>query len=371
MLSLLSLLTVFSAESIKASALSGGRWLSTSESLQVFGASFEVTYYNGSDYVQTIASYTDGTRTLQSAAGEIPAGVECLQYTAPVVDLSHNPEYITCDIRPLYSVFGTTQIHTAVFAYCTTPVSTPPYQSPDWRWLVSGSEQVFHGTNTNNVLDTCYVASDMCIYVNADISSQSTFTASSERVTFVAPLSVYNGKLYFYLAPVYVSNDASASNGTTTTTTSGGSGGSSPDMSETNGLLGSLLDLIRGIPAAIAHIFIPTAEELTEWRESIAELLEDTFGDIPALHDQLETAIDNIIGVNATESITFPGISPPGVGEIVPPQAVSLRPAGFDSLFTMIRFAVDIICTIWVFNMLQDKMKAFLVGETVVCEIGD
>ena len=98
---------LFSDLPVEAHALTGGRLMDTNEALQVFGSSFGVTSYNGTEYVTTTATYTNGTRTLQNDVGQYPAGAACLQYTAPVVNLNHNPEYITLDIKPEYSIFNT------------------------------------------------------------------------------------------------------------------------------------------------------------------------------------------------------------------------------------------------------------------------
>ena len=261
-------LFLFSDLHLHAHALSGGRLMDTTEALQVFGSTFEITYYNGSDYVSSTATYTGGTRTLQDSVGQYPAGAECLQYTAPVTNLSINPAYITLQINPQYSIFDTTQLHTAIFVYSTSSAACPPYQTPDWRWTISGSESIFYGElDSEYNIKSADVGSDRCFYIPVDFSQQSTFAASSVRCTFCAPVSVYNGYLYFYIAPPYLSSDAFGQNGSTSsvttvsTSSSSGSGGQSVDMTQTNGILSAIQSGINGLAQAIldglAYLFVP------------------------------------------------------------------------------------------------------------------
>lgn len=274
--------------------------MSTSEALQTFGNTFDVTYYNGSDYVTATATYTGGTRTLATSAGNIPAGVECLQYTAPCTTISSNPTYITLEMHPQYSIFNTTQVHTAVFVYSTTSAAVPPYQSPQWRWYVSGSEMLFEGDlDNNNNLVSATVASDRCFYVNADITSQSTFSASSYKVTFIAPVSTYDNKLYFYIAPPYLSMDAYGSSGIITTGTTSqnqsdmsgiasGIGETVDILEEHTGLLGDIIDFLHYIGECIAGDEsevsevepIETLPNPPDWDDAMSQV-ESALDDIP------------------------------------------------------------------------------------------
>lgn len=340
--------------------------MDTAEALQVFGSSFTVTYYNGSEYVETTASYTNGTRTLQNNVGDYPSGAECLQYTAPVVNLSHNPEYITLDLRPQYSIFNTSQLHTAIMIYCTSSASVPPYQTPDWRWTVNGNESVFHGVlDNNNNISTVTVASDVCIYVPVSITQQSTFTANSVRVTVIAPVSVYNGNLYFYLAPPYLSNDAFGESGTggTTTTTSGSSGGGEVDLEETNGLLDGILDAISGLGNMILGLFIPSQEFLEDWIDAMKELLEDHLGGIYQAIDEIVDMFDSITGVSASSTIHIDACNIPLAGSTltlgnwdVPLKTQAIPQIAYDAL----AYIIDFLVSAAFLNMCKRKLEIFL-----------
>lgn len=372
MSSALGLSIVFSAECIDAHALSGGRWLTTSESAQVFGATFDVTYFDGTDYVTSTASYTGGTRALQSAVGDLPSGIDCLQYTCPCTSISSAPQYITLDIRPQYSIFDTDQLHTAIFVYSTSTAAVPPYSTPQWRWIISGQEEIFTGEldNDDNI-SAVLVASDRCFYIPVDIDSQSTFTASSIRCTFVAPVSIYDNKLYFYLAPVYVSSDADASNGVQTTVTTGqNQGGAGVDLSETNGLLDSILDGISGlgdvIVDGISGLFIPEEGTIEAFENALADLLLDTFGGVDS--DMLDSTIQDLLTHGATESVTWPAISVPGTSFSLPAYNVPLKPHSVQgrALYEALALAIDLVSTAAVINLVLHDIKVFLVGEKVV-----
>lgn len=341
--------------------------MDTSEALQVFGSSFQVTYYNGSDYVSTTATYTNGTRTLQNAVGDYPSGAECLQYTAPVVNLSHNPEYITLDIRPQYSIFNTTQLHTAIMVYCTQNAAVPPYQTPDWRWTVNGNESIFYGVlDSNDIIDTVYVASDRCIYIPVDLSQQATFQANSVRVTFVAPVSVYNNNLYIYLAPPYLSNDAFGESGTgsqTTTTSSSSSGGGEVDLEETNGLLDGILDAISGLGNMILGLFIPSQEFLEDWIDAMKEMLEDHLGGIYEAVEEIVDMFDSITGVSATNSFHVDAVNIPLAGTNltlgnwdVPLKTQAIPQIAYDAL----AYIIDFLVSAAFLNMCKRKLEIFL-----------
>lgn len=348
--------------------------MSTSESLAVFGNTFVVTYYDGTDYVDTTATYTGSTRTLGDNVGDLPIGLECLQYTAPVSNLNINPQYITVQFLPQYSVNFTSQIHTALFVYTSqTSAAVPPYQSPDWRWIINGNEQIFTGPLINNdsQLDVCRVGVDDCFYVNVDYDSTETFSASSVRVSFVAPVGTDAGKVWLYIAPPYISEDATAENGIVTGTTTAPSGGSgSVDLDQTNGLLGDIIagisNLGDNIIDGIIGLFVPEERTLEAFENALADLLLDTFGGIES--DMLDTVIVDLLTHGATESITWPAISVPGTNFSLPAYNVPLKPAAVQNhnFYEALALLVDLICTCWVINLIMHNIKVFLVGEKVV-----
>ena len=142
------------------------------------------------------------------------------------------------------------------------------------------------------------------------------------------------------------------------------------DMSQTNTILGGISDILSGLVSGIQGLFVPSEEWINQWLQAMKNALLDAFGDIPELQDQLQTAIRNLINNSAVQTIHFDGVSPPGVGQIIAPRDVPLRPSGFESLYSFIRVAVNLVATIAVVNMLLNKFKAVLVGEVVIDDGG-
>lgn len=349
--------------------------MDATESLQVFGSNFTVTYYNGTDYVDTTASYTGNVRELASSVGDLPQGLMCLQYTAPVTNLNLNPSYITVQFMPQYSILNTTQIHTGLFCYTSqSSAAVPPYQTPDWRWIINGNEQVFSGSPVNNQLDTVRVGVDTCFYVNVDYSQQQTFTASSVRVSFVAPVGTDAGKIYFYLAPPYISQDASGTagivSGTTTTSSSGSGGGvTSEDLEETNGLLSSLITAVHGLIDGIAGLFIPDEDFLENWVDSMDDLLHDHLGGLYEAIDEITDYFDDFGSVTAANSIHIDACNVPLAGSTLTlgNWDVPLRVQGIPSvLYDALAYIIDFLAVAAFLNMCKRKVTIFLSPDSEV-----
>lgn len=347
--------------------------MDTQESLAVFGNTFTITYYNGSDYIDATATYTGSTRQLQDSVGDLPIGLECLQYTAPVSNLSTNPQYITCRFFPQYSINQTSQIHTALFLYAgITSAAVPPYHTPTWDWIINGSDTQFEGPLINNdsQLDIARVGVDSCFYVNVDYGSQDSFSASSFKVSFIAPVGVDSGKVWLYLAPPYISQNATAENGIVSGITTSSSGSTNIDMSQTNNILTNILsgisDLGDIIVDGIADLFIPEQNTITAFENALADLLMDTFGGIES--DMLDSTIQDLLTHGATESVTWPAISVPGTSFSLPAYNVPLKPHAVQNraLYEAVALAIDLVSTAAVINLIFHTIKVILVGEKVV-----
>lgn len=351
--------------------------MDTQESLAVFGNTFTITYYNGTDYVDATATYTGSTRQLQQSVGELPSGLECLQYTAPVTNLSTNPQYITVRFLPQYSVNQTSQIHTALFVYAgISSAAVPPYHTPTWDWIINGSEHQFEGVLINNdtQLDVAQVGVDSCFYVGVDTESQSLFSASSVRVSFIAPVGVDSGKIWIYLAPPYISQDAVASNGIQTSTTVSSNGGSvNVDLEQTNSLLGSIISAVSDlgdiIVDGISDLFVPEQDVFDTFQNDLADLLLETFGGVDS--DMLINVIEDLLTHGATDSVSFPALSVQGVqgsSFTIQPRSVPLKPhvAQGHDFYEAVALAIDLVCTCWVVNQIFNNLRRVIIGEKVV-----
>lgn len=147
------------------------------------------------------------------------------------------------------------------------------------------------------------------------------------------------------------------------------------DMTETNGILGSIRDLISNLGSFIVNgikgLFLPDADDITNWKQTIVTILNETFGGIPELENQLKDAISSIFSATARQTVTFKGIKvPAAAGQpeaiIVPEQEVALRPPGFDNLFSWAETFINIVATIAVANTCFNQVKRIVVGEVVI-----
>lgn len=188
--------------------------------------------------------------------------------------------------------------------------------------------------------------------------------------------------LYLIVATPYSYGDVSHDSPVTTapvTTAPSGTGDINVnvdvDLTETNGLLGSILDALSSLGSSIVNgiknIFLPDQEDIVNWKQTIVNILNETFGGIPELEEQLKNAISSIFSATARETVRFEGIKiPAAAGEpeavIVPAQDVSLKPSGFGDLFSWAETFINIVATIAVANTCFNQIKRIVVGEVVV-----
>lgn len=167
---------------------------------------------------------------------------------------------------------------------------------------------------------------------------------------------------------------------TTTDTTSTTTGTSvnvnvNVDMTETNGLLQDIISALSSVGSFIVNgvkdLFLPDTDDITNWKQTIVNILNETFGGIPELENQLKDAISSIFTATARQTVTFKGIKvPAAAGQpeaiIVPEQEVALRPPGFDNLFSWAETFINIVATIAVANTCFNQIKRIVVGEVVI-----
>lgn len=237
---------------VASAALSGGRFMTTQECLDTFGSSFSVSYWDGTDIVETTALYQStavfGTVASVAQTDYMQPGRSCLLYTFQG-SVSSSPEQIQIDIQPQYSLFDIDQLHTAILTPANATYTTP-YQSPQWIWMLGGQRTVFEGlSSANGEMYRTYVDNRLCIYCPVDWVSQSLTSGYSVRATFCSgSLTPVDGIYYIYIGVPYITYDAEGSNGTIgSTTSSTGDITVNIDMEETNGLLGSIGNAIVDI----------------------------------------------------------------------------------------------------------------------------
>ena len=235
---------------VASAALSGGRFMTPAESLEVFGSEIGFSYFNGTDYADSTFRYSSAV-TVSSVDNSAEFSTDLTSYTYlryisdTVSGISYNYNYITVDIAPSYSIFDTEQIHSCIALSTLYPVSTA-YQSPAWDWVVAGqsihSENPVESSTGSGVFAGLELYSTKYTFVPFDFISQSTTSGYSLRATFNGNNAIGN-TFYLLIACPYISTQAEGSNGTFATTSTSGN----VDLSETNGLLGGIVQILNDI----------------------------------------------------------------------------------------------------------------------------
>lgn len=394
----LSFLTVFSGAFIDAYAVdyvpdipAGGKYLTSSEALEVFSRDITYKVWTGSEYVTRTSTYS-GTKTgvkvygylsdQNNTASEITTDFTnpntlFLQFPLALSDLRNNDNYPALIIDIPFTLTNTDYFYTSCCLLSDTITATG--QKPVWNWNVSGSSVDFSSrfSSLNAYADYVKVSGGSPnAFIPVAYTSQTFSDYSSIQIIF--PRGSASATRNFYIACPYVSASGGVTAETQTTapvTTSVPTTGTdinvNVDMSETNSILDRIRVSIGGLIDGIQGLFVPSEEDVILWKNDIADILDDTFGGIPQLEGDLKNTITQLISTQANSTIQIPDINIPYVGTLITARSVALKPSGFDVLFDAIRLGADIVVTVWVFNMVQDKIKALLVGETVVDRIGD
>lgn len=360
------------------------------EALDTFGNSISCQYYTNNGDYQTAAftynsvwSYAYGDHSNGSWTYE---GTQFLEYTCNV-EPNVNPQYITFDIQPLYSIFDTEQIHTVICLSTGSQNSISMiYQSPSWDWVFDGVNYHLENSSEGDISGQySYIRSQGqgFTFVPADFTSTRLASGYSYRAVFSGNIANYPCRLLIGIP--YVSTGASGSEGTFTTASSGGDTNITVnvDMSETNekidetnGLIGSILSWIGNFFVNLGNTvkgwFVPSQDFITNWVHRLIDIIEDKFAPWPVADQTIKDIVQRLLtalGEGGVQSVDFPSITIPGVpdGPFIQGRSVSLTGDGaWADLIEIFRDFVDVVCTIWVINMVCHRVKGMLVGEAVV-----
>lgn len=356
--------------------------MTSSEALQVFGDTISAKYFNGTDYVDIEYRYqfvgSISSVYSDTSFESVYEGASFLLYATPTIYPSSNPDYITFDIKPQYSIFNTTQIHTFIALNGADYALGSAYQSPSWDWIVNGSSLHAENSATYDGAKSYFYYSDYWTFVPFDFRAQNAFSAYSIRATFHGN-STYGGNSWLAIGIPYVDVDAEGEPGTGSlgSSGSGGSGGDinvsvDVDMSETNGLLGTLIDAVKGIGTFIIDglqsLFVPKDGVIDNFYNTLLNLFYEVFAPYKDVHDLLDQLQEDLLSNSAMETVTFPQISVPGTDFSIGPYQVALKPAAgqMADFYATLRTMFNVLATILVVNMLITRIKAILVGEQVV-----
>lgn len=371
---------------MSAAALSGGTYLPEAAARSYFGDEIDCTYYTssgrqsatfrfyGTDTFDSLPAYSNALSNYNQDVLTYCTNATFLVYSADLTGVVNDPTQIVVDLTPQYSIFDTSQIHCAI-GLTGANYSTSAYISASWDWYFSGD--TVHSESPLNEYGYGLRAQSRSLQswfnlVPVNLESQSTTSGYSLRAVF----PVADSQCYLIIGCPYVSLGSSGESGIsgiqtgTTVTTSTVSGGTSVDLDETNGLLGGIIDAVVNlgdfIVDGVSGLFVPEEGFIESFENDLAELLQDTFGGID--NDMLINVIADLLTHGATESVTFPAINVPLTNFSTPAYSVPLKPnsAGLHSFYEAIALAIDLAATCAVLNLVQEKIKAFLVGEKVV-----
>lgn len=334
-----------------AAELSGGRYLTFSETIEFYGDSIPCTYYNGSDFVTVqlhpTSNYvyhfgSDSSRF--ESTDYITSSLQwVMYYSGSISDYVSNPNYVNVDVSPNLSVFGCTDFYAAVATRCSTNggtsqssqpyVSTSAYDSSFFDISAAGqtlrySNSLLTTSDNSRFLCPCMTRDGLssywsCVYVPVEWHSSSATNVSTLRAGFFGATRNGGGssaRFEVYLSTPYI---APSDSNVETGIASGSSGGSTiinnnVDMTETNSLLDRIKSGISGlgdglsslgthILDGIASIFVPSEgfmdEQIQEVKDSFVwyEQIQAVGNDLKTVFGQEEFNEAPIVTLHASQ----------------------------------------------------------------------
>lgn len=372
---------------VDAHALSGGTYLTTEAARAYFGDSIDCTYYTssgrqnatfryyGTDTFNDLPGYSSVLQDYNADTFTYITNAQFLVYSAELSGVVNDPTQIVVDLEPQYSIFDTSQIHCCI-GLAGTNYSTSAYISASWDWYFAGD--TVHSEAPLNEYGYGLRASShntLTWYnlVPVNLASQSTTSGYSIRAVF----PVADQQCYLIIGCPYVSLGSSGESGIGSlssgsgTTTSSGSSGSGPDMSETNGLLGGILDWLSGFGDWFIGLFIPDQDFFESWIDAMQQLLEDHLGGLYQAIDLITDYFEDFSSVTATQSIHVDSVQVPLAGETltlgnwdVPLKTNAIPQIAYDAL----AYIIDFLATAAFLNMCKRKVEIFLNPDSEVVE---
>lgn len=353
----------------------------------MFGESLTVKYFNGSDYVETTADYAlngvifPSSKNSNSYYSDLYDRV-WLKYNMNLSggNPNGNPDYITVDLSPIATI-----IDSSVFQCCIASNNgisgslSSVYSSSRWYYKLDGVEKTQYSTSTvsSSYHDSikCYISSQnyerYCTPVYINESGSSDFSLVTGRACFYGAV----GGAIFISCPV-VSAEAVVESGDTSGEHGGSDSGGGTDLTETNGLIGnvvgwlqSLVGFVQGIPEAIAGIFIPSDDALSDFSDNMSDLFDDHFGALSDARDIIDGYVDTFSFSNPQTYISIPTFSVPLGSDqefSFGGYNVNVNPTTYNSNFSVLmdalKLIIDIVSTILVVNGLRNRFEGLLSG---------
>lgn len=150
----------------------------------------------------------------------------------------------------------------------------------------------------------------------------------------------------------------------------------------------STSSIVSGIVDGIKNLFVPSQSDILNFRLGMNTLVSDTFAPFADAQLARDTAVNRILSVTPTACIDLPllDLRSAGVDFYIPPETftnqgyivqdnkvkVPLMPREeeWGSIYELLKWLIDIVCTTAFLNMLLNKFHGIIVGKKVV-EIED
>lgn len=370
---------------VKAAAIdlpTGGHFMTLSETQQFIGDQIPVRYFNGSDYVDAVATYAGQkqnpsgfTEYSDSPVGFVSSAPIWLMYTCSLPGANSNNDYIEFHLEPSYSIFDTEYIYTC-YAFSSASQISTVFTSPNSDWYIGGV--ITHFANSSASTNSSSKAwlrgssnssgSDQyCSYIPIVHSSATKFSAYSIDCEFQGNSS-YRGNGYYtlYVMAPYVSGDATGASGTFAPDQSGSGNinvNVDVDMDETNGLLDDIKQGIAGIGNTILGLFVPDDEFMEAWVDDMQDLLSDHLGGLYEAVASLEDFWQQFENVQAKSAIHIGECRLPLAGSelVLGNWDVPLKPSGIPQvLYTSLALIIDFLAVMAFLRMCRNKLEIFL-----------
>lgn len=361
--------------------------MSPEEAVEIFGTEIPFTYYNGSEYVQSVFYYdssgTAGHVYSEDSYTSVYDGAPLLFYTASA-SIASDPSFLQVDIQPTFGIFDTDRLYTFIGCMSNSSVSDAAYDSPAWDWMIGGKRHNFYNTDYTSSGSGSFAYFERFfrngvrnfVFVPVEWTGSDLTSAYSLRATFSGVTDQY-GFVALAIGCPYVSADAYGALGAVPDGDKPGTGSGDVnvtvdvDMSETNGLLGTLIDAVLSLGSfiinGISGLFLPSDEALNAFFIAVDDLLRETFGSLYDAENLTQQAFDQLLTGSAIQTLTFPAIEVAGY-HISSQKTVSLKPyaSDFSLLYSSLEIIIDIVCTLGVLNMLGHKFDAIIHGKQIV-----
>lgn len=363
--------------------------MSVEDAYAFYGSSIDCVYYSSTGYkhVTLVPSSNHYSYSLQSNPDiygeDIPSWLNTstlnyVVYYAVVNDFSNNPSYLGISINPNVNFSDCTALRFCAASYLGSLTTSSQAYDESFIRLYGSTELRY--TNTPYIKDNVFPYMYILRGNNSRFRVQPVWCDySSDTLSTVSMMQVgFNGcRLDGNEIDVYLScplvNDSAVPGTGIVTGTSAPSGGSSADLTETNGLIGGVIDAIRNLPSTIAQgirgLFVPDPDFMASFKEDMSDTLEDHLGGLYQAEQILVDSFEDLPDVVQKSEIYIPACNIPLAGTTftLGNWHVPLKVSGLPNIFYEgIAFIVDFLATMAFLKMCRNKLEIFLNPDSEV-----